>query len=136
MQCKNHPLAAAIDRCVGCAEPFCGDCLVEMHGQKYCGLCKIMAVKRQPIILETPTIPCKEADEALMYSIAGLVCFFLGFIFGPVALVKASKAKKMIELNPRLKGEGKVVAARIIAGIVLTFWFLGILGNMAKNHSR
>ena len=74
MQCKNHPDLQAVDRCIGCAEPFCGDCLVEIHGQKYCGSCKIMALKGQPLILEEPTIPCKEANEALTYAIVGIFC--------------------------------------------------------------
>src|SRR5580698_6726460 len=68
MECKNHPSIPAIDRCAGCAEPFCGDCLITIGGKKYCGACKVLAVQGQPVIVEEATIPCKEADEALKYA--------------------------------------------------------------------
>lgn len=55
MQCKNHPSLAAVDRCVGCAEPFCHACLVEIHGEKYCSQCKVMALpEKLPAAAEQP----------------------------------------------------------------------------------
>ncbi|HEX9045386.1 MAG TPA: hypothetical protein VF988_00045 [Verrucomicrobiae bacterium] len=131
MQCKNHPDVTAVDRCAGCAEPFCGDCLVDIHGQKYCGACKTMALRGAgPVIAEEATIPCKEASEALTYAIIGLFCF--GIILEPVAISKALKAKKMMELNPRLTGSGKVTAALIIAVIGLLLWILGLVARVAS----
>jgi hypothetical protein len=134
MQCKNHPNVAAVDRCAGCAEPFCPECLVEIHGQKYCGACKVMALRGTPVIAEEATIPCKEAGEALTYAIIGLFCF--GIILEPIALSKAFKAKKMIEMNPRLTGSGKCTAAIIIAVIGLVLWVLGIFARISQaGHS-
>jgi hypothetical protein len=125
MQCKNHPEVAAVDRCSGCAEAFCPDCLVEIQGQKYCGACKTMALRGgTPQIAEEATLPCKEANEALKYAIIGLFCF--GFILEPVAISKALKARKMIELNPRLSGSGKCTAALIIGVVGLLLWLLGM----------
>jgi FHA domain-containing protein len=95
-RCKNHPDVEAVDRCAGCAEAFCPNCLVEIHGQKYCGACKVMAIKGQPVA-EEATIPCKEAGEALKYAIIGIFCF--GIILEPIAISKALKAKKMIDLR-------------------------------------
>ena len=46
-----------------------------------------MAVKVTPV-LEEPTLPCKEANEALTFAIVGLFCCSL--IFGPIAISKAS----------------------------------------------
>lgn len=129
MQCKNHPEVPAIDRCAGCAEPFCADCLVEMHGQKYCGSCKVMALKGQPVVVEEATIPCKEANEALTYALIGIFCF--GIILEPIALSKAAKARKMIALNPQLQGSGKVTAATIIASIALVLWVIGMITRFA-----
>jgi hypothetical protein len=129
MQCKNHPEVAAVDRCSGCAEPFCSDCLVEIQGQKYCGACKTMALRGAPPIAEEATIPCKEANEALTYSIVGLFCF--GIILEPIAISKALKAKKMIEMNPRLTGSGKVTAALIIGVVGLVLWVLSIIARVA-----
>jgi hypothetical protein len=128
MQCKNHPDVQAVDRCAACAEAFCPNCLVEIQGQRYCASCKVMAVKGQPVV-EQGTIPCKEAGEALTYAIIGLFCF--GIILEPIALIKASKAKKMMALNPRLTGSGKATAATVIAIVVLALWVLGIIGRMA-----
>lgn len=125
MQCKNHPEVPALDRCAGCAEPFCQDCLVDIHGQKYCASCKVMALKGQAPVVEEASIPCKEANEALTYAIIGIFCF--GIILEPIALSKAAKAKKMIDMNPRLLGSGKVMAARIIACIALVLWVIGLI---------
>ena len=129
MQCRNHPEVIAVDRCAGCAEPFCNDCLVEMQGQKYCGSCKTMALRGAPPITEEATIPCKEANDALTYSIIGIFCF--GIILEPMAISKALKAKKMIEMNPRLTGSGKVTAALIIASVALVLWVLGIIARVS-----
>ncbi len=133
MQCKNHPDVAALDRCAGCAEPFCSNCLVDIQGQNYCGSCKVMAVSGQPMV-EEATIPCKEANEALTYAIIGIFCF--GIILEPIAIVKALKAKKMIEANPRLTGSGKATAALIIAIVLLILnilYFISLFAGMAAN---
>jgi hypothetical protein len=130
MQCKNHPAATATDRCAGCAEAFCPDCLVDLHGQKYCGSCKVLALRGQPPALaEEATLPCKEANDALKYAIIGIFCF--GIILEPIAISKALKAKKMIQMNPRLTGSGKVTAALIIASVALGLWVLGIIARIA-----
>jgi hypothetical protein len=84
-----------------------------------------MALRGQPPVVEEASIPCKEANEALTYAIIGIFCF--GIILEPIALSKAAKAKKMIDLNPRLLGSGKVMAARIIASIALVLWVIGMI---------
>ena len=132
MDCVNHPGLAAVSRCAGCAESFCNSCVVDIQGQKYCGSCKVMAVQNQPLGYQTPTqagIPCKEAGEALTYSIVGLFCF--GIVLEPIALVKANKARQMMRLNPNLTGSGKVTAATIIASVGLGLWILGLIGKFA-----
>jgi hypothetical protein len=125
---------AAVERCTGCAEPFCGDCLVEMHGQMYCGSCKVLALRGTPVIDSEPTIPCKEAKEALTYAIVGIFCF--GIILGPVALVKAAKARKLMAQDPRLAGSGQVTAAVFVALCVIVFWVLGILSRGMGSENR
>jgi hypothetical protein len=131
MQCKNHPDVAAVDRCSGCAEAFCPDCLLEIQGRKYCGACKTMALRGgKPMIAEEATIPCKEADEALKYAIIGIFC--CGIILEPVAISKALKARKMIQMNPQLTGSGKCTAALIIGLVALLLWVLGVIGRVAS----
>src|SRR5512138_2197584 len=134
MDCKNHPSTPAVDRCTGCAEPFCGDCLVEIRGQKYCASCKVLAIQGQQVVVEEATIPCKEASEALTYAIVSLFCF--GIILGPMAIVKANKAKQMIALNPRLTGSGKATAAIVIGSIALVLWVISIVARVATVGHR
>jgi hydrogenase-4 membrane subunit HyfE len=131
MQCTNHPSIPAVDRCAGCAEPFCNNCLVEIQGQKYCASCKTMAVQGKPVVIESATLPCKEANEALKYAIIGIFCF--GIILEPIAIKKALEAKKMIEMNPRLTGSGKATAALVIAVVGLILWVLGIIARIGGN---
>ena len=129
MECKNHPNVSAVGRCAGCSEPFCSDCLIELHGQKYCGSCKVLAIDGQPVI-EEATLPCKEANDALTYAIVGIFCF--GIVLEPIAISKALKAKKMIALNPRLTGSGKATAALIIGIVSLVLWVLGIIARVSS----
>jgi hypothetical protein len=130
MRCKNHTGKLAVGRCSGCAESFCGNCLVEIGGQRYCGSCKTMALRGQPVVAEAATMPCPEAGEALKYAIIGLFC--IGIILEPIAIHKAMQARKMISMNPRLTGSGKATAALVIAVIGLILWVLSILGRLAQ----
>jgi hypothetical protein len=115
----------AIASCTGCAENFCGNCLVDIGGKKYCAQCKTMAVSADA----GPRGVCEEAGSALKYAIIGIFCF--GIILEPIALIKALNAKKQIAANPNLEGSGKATAAMIIAIISLVLWVLGIIGRIA-----
>lgn len=125
MECRNHPATPAADRCTGCMEPFCENCLVTIRGQKYCGSCKVMALGGQTPVFEAVTELSEDAKEALKYAIIGLFCF--GIILEPIAISKALKAKKMIAANPNLTGSGRATAALIIAIAGLLLWVAGIL---------
>lgn len=130
MRCKNHADIDAVGRCSGCQEAFCENCLVELDGKKYCGDCKIMAVREKPVIEdESKKVPCKEASEALKYAIIGFFCF--GFILEPVAIYKALQAKKRFKEDPNLTGEGKATAALIIGPIVFILWILGMVARFS-----
>ncbi len=129
MECKNHPGVNAVGRCEGCAESFCSNCLVEIGGKQYCGACKTMAASpAAAVIPDEATIPCKEANDALIMAIIGIFCF--GIILEPLALIKASKAKKMIAENPAMTGSGKATAATIIGVIGLILWLLGTISRI------
>ena len=129
MQCKNHPDVAAVDRCAGCAEAFCGDCLVDLKGKKYCANCKVMVLAgKNPQPPESDLHPCPEAGEALKYAIIGIFCF--GIILEPIAINKALKAKKLIAANPNLTGEGKANAALVIGVLALVLWVIGMIARI------
>lgn len=131
MKCKNHPDVDALARCTGCQEAFCENCLVELSGKKYCGECKIMAVREKPVIEnEAAQVPCKEASEALKYAVIGIFCF--GVFLGPLAISKALAAKKRFREEPNLTGEGKATAGLIIGIIVFILWVLGIFVRVSN----
>lgn len=129
MECRNHPAAPAQDRCAGCMEPFCPNCLVSVKGQRYCSSCKVIALGDRPPVFESATQPCPEAGEALKYALIGLIC--LGIILEPIAISKALQAKKMIAANPNLTGSGKATAALIIAIIGLSLWVISIIARIS-----
>ena len=130
MECRNHPGTIASDRCAGCMEPFCPNCLVTVKGRRYCGSCKVMALGGQTPVFDKITEPCKEADEALKYAIIGIFCF--GIILEPIAISKAVAAKKMMAANPNLTGSGKATAALVIGIIGLVLWFVGMVARFSK----
>jgi len=76
-------------------------------------------------------LPCKEAGDALTYAIISLFCF--GIILGPIAISKAMKAKKMMNLNPNLTGSGKANAALVIGIVGLLLWLIGIVTRVSQS---
>ena len=128
MLCSNHPEALAADRCAGCAEPFCADCLVEIRDQKYCGSCKVLALQGPPAAV-FGSERCEEANRALLYAILGLFCF--GIILGPVAISKAGKAKAQIAADPRLTGTGMANVAIAIGVVDIVAWAIGLVARFS-----
>lgn len=134
MKCKNHEDIDAVARCTGCQEVFCENCLVEMNGKKYCGDCKIMAVRENPVFeFKSKEISCKEANDALKYALLGI---FL-FVIEPMAIVEALKAKERLKEDTNLIGEVKANVALIIGIIVyaigILFVIINIIENLIKN---
>lgn len=129
IECKNHPGIPAADRCAGCAETFCRNCLVTVGGQNYCASCKVMAVQGRPMY-EQATVPSATADEALKYALIGIICF--GIILEPMAIAKALKAKKEIAADPMLTGDGKATAALVIGIVGLVLWVLGLIYRVSN----
>ena len=129
MECRNHPGVVASDRCVGCMEPFCPNCLVSVKGRFYCASCKVMALGDRTPVFEQITQPCTEANDALKYAIIGIFCF--GIILEPIAISKALAAKKLMAANPNLTGSGKATAALIIGIIAMVLWVVGVIAKLS-----
>lgn len=123
MTCFNHPGGVAVATCAGCAESFCQNCLVQIHGTNYCASCKGLAVPAAAVAQPTTLSPL--AKEALVLSMIGLACF--GVILEPVAIGKALKARRQIAADPSLHGTGHTTAALIIAAVGLLGWVVGIV---------
>ena len=125
MECRNHPATAAGDRCVGCMEPFCPNCIVTVRGRKYCASCKEMALGGKTPVFQSVTQMSDEAKEAIKYALVGFLC--VGIILGLVAVNKAGKAKQMMKANPSLLGWGTATAAQILGLAAFILSGLGIL---------
>jgi Prokaryotic RING finger family 1 len=75
-----------------------------------------------------PKTRAPEASEAFKYALAGIFC--CGFLF-PVAIVKGTSAKAIIDADPRLSGRGLATAAQIIGIIGTLLLVINILSLMA-----
>ena len=84
-----------------------------------------MTVRGELPTQEEGTVPCKEARESLTFAIIGY--FFFGILFGAIAIVKGLKAKRSIEVNPRLSGWGKANTGIVLGIIVIILSTLGML---------
>ena len=93
-----------------------------------------MALQGQPVLAYAhgPTIPCKEANEALIFGIVGLFCF--GIILGPVAIVKANQAKRVLALNPNMTGSGKATAGLILGVLALLGGIVNVYFLVNRHH--
>ena len=72
----------------------------------------------QQYVVTQPVVP-QEATVALILAILGLPlgCTGLGIVFSPIALYLALKARRMMQADPRLGGQGTATAALWLAGI-------------------
>lgn len=123
--CQRHPATAAAAPCAQCAAPFCEDCLVIAQGKSWCRACLTATVA----LLPPPTagtIRCREADQALRLALIGV--FVLGPILEPIALIRASQARRLMVKDARLTGDAKVALATAIAIAALAIWGI-VLGT-------
>jgi hypothetical protein len=128
MPCLTHPEVEATGRCAGCAESLCGNCLVEVAGERYCARCKSMAAKRRPVVDSRMSL-CAEAKSALVCSLIGIL--WLSVILGPMAIITGFKARRRVSEDPSLTGSG-LAAAAIVIGAIVTLLAIINLATRAK----
>lgn len=66
---------------------------------------------------------------ALVLGILSLVIPYVGWILGIIALVQAKTAKRAIQQNPSLQGQGMATAGKVMGIISLIIW-LGVVGSI------
>ncbi len=81
-------------------------------------------------MLESAMTPNATANEAMKMAIIGFFC--VGFVLGPVAIVKAVNARKEIQENIMLTGWGKANAALVLGIVVTLINVLNFVGKVAK----
>ena len=124
MPCLIHPEVEAVGRCSGCAESLCANCLVEVAGERYCGNCKISAIKSRPVV-EHRMLLCAEAKTAMVCSLVGIL--FLSAILGPAAVILGFKAQDKVKQDSSLTGSGLAAAAMVNGSIVILLTIIGFI---------
>jgi hypothetical protein len=87
-----------------------------------------------------PPLTCSEANESLIWAIVGMVTtlFCCGLILGPIAIIRANTAKRIIAANPQMMGSSATATAGLIIGSIVTI--INVLGlilmiiSMANAH--
>lgn len=127
--CLNHPGRAAVCTCSLCAESFCAECVDAPGAFATCRQCKAADARE---LEPRDGAATAAASEALTWALVSIFCF--GFILGPVAFVKAVKAKHLAEENSwPSKGMGKATAAQWISGATTILNVLGLLRTLVQN---
>jgi len=126
--CREKAGGCVAPECQGAdlkACPYCAEKIKKSAVKcRYCGQILDQELK---ITLEAgqPKGDVKEAKDALIYSLVGLFCF--GFILGPIAIAKGSKALNIIRDDPGYTGKGKATAGIVIGIIDIVGWLLGLI---------
>ncbi len=137
MQCRNHPQVMAKDRCSGCAEPFCENCLGPVQGRFCCAQCKVIGLRgRGAVAAETRTQICSQAREALVIAVAASLCPCWALFVAPWAIVRAAQARETIRRKPSLLGRNMATAAIVIAVIELLTLAVGALVGLVGMSRR
>jgi hypothetical protein len=116
----------------GCSEdtkkcPMCGETIKAVALKcKHCGEYLDKSLKKD----EAPVGPLKEATDSLKYSLIGIFC--IGFILGPIAVVKGIKALNMIREEPRYEGKGKAIAGIIIGSLECLLYIFALLARLSE----
>lgn len=116
------PLPFGLVHCRSCRYPI-------REFDPICPFCR--AITSPDGVYRGPTGNAPGAVGALVLGIIGVI--FLGFIFGPIALSQAGKAKRAISANPMLTGGGMATAGFVLGIIGTVIWGLILVGSMGNN---
>jgi hypothetical protein len=95
-----------------------------------CPFCK--AITSPDGLYHGPKTTAKEATQALVFAIIGFI--ICGVVFGPLAIWKANQAKRAIQNDPSLQGEGMATAGLVIGIIDLIGWAIIMLARFGSHH--
>lgn len=131
--CVNAPLARLepLPRMPAPGMQFCRNCRLEIHVSDL--ICPHCGVVTSPDgIYHGPKTNAPGAVASLVYALIGL--FFCGVIFGPVAIAKASSAKRAMASNPAYGGGGLATAGMVIGIIDVALFVLFIVAKAGASQ--
>jgi hypothetical protein len=107
----------------------CPHCRVPMiAGAPICPACKV--ITSPDGIYHGPKVNAPGAVQSLVYGIVGLV--FCQIILGPIAISKASAARRAMAADPTLGGEGLATAGTVMGVIDLVVFVIGLSVRMSS----
>jgi hypothetical protein len=98
-----------------------------MMGAPICPSCKL--ITSPDGIYHGPKINAPGAVQSLVYGIVGLV--FCQIILGPIAISKASSARRAMAADPTLGGEGLATAGMVMGVIDLIVFVIVLFVRMS-----
>jgi len=125
------PVAASIPLSQGLGTGYmaCPRCRAEvMVGSLICPACKM--ITSPDGIYHGPKTNAPGAVQALVFGIIGLV--FCQIVLGPLAIAKASAAKKAMAGDPSLGGDGLATAGMVLGIVDLALFLIIIMMRMNR----
>jgi len=122
MKCAYHSENDAVGVCVNCGRLVCSECRTTLGGKIYCEPCAGEAFTARPQLTK---VQAPGAVASLVCAIVGY--FFLGIVLGPIAIALATGARKRIQENPELGGNGLAIAGLVIGIVDTVLWGLFVL---------
>ncbi len=135
MYCFHHTGTLATDRCRGCAELFCSDCLVEVGGVHYCDSCKCIAIDDPPVYHQAMGLSDeakKAAGSAAFAMTIGLFACIIGLPLAIAAISFGAKGMRETREDPRKTGFGLALGSILIGILVIALSVVGVAMSQMK----
>jgi hypothetical protein len=150
-QCESHQHTACWEQHGGCSTQGCVNAALKKldepaaaapkaalpPGAKRCPSCNMQISETDQICLYCKAIvtpdgmyhgPKQTAPGATASLVYGIISLLIcGLIFGPLAIIKANEAQKIIAEDPRYGGGGMATAGKVLGIIALIFWAVGLI---------
>lgn len=108
---------------------FCTACGARLGpGQQYCGACGALVSGVLPGPLAAPLRPPETSGKAIAALVLGIVgVLFVPLVCSILAIVLGRQAKREIQAEPRLGGEGMATAGTVLGVVGLCLFAIGVL---------
>jgi uncharacterized RDD family membrane protein YckC len=112
MSCPNHPgVEEGVFPCTRCLQPFCADCLVTIHGQPFCAVCK-----REKLL------DVQSGTDGVAMQLAGLGKRFAAFVVDSLLITIPFWAGAMFVFALLMTKKNEDAAMLALFGGILLTW--------------